>query len=143
MITVCKQCGAALDETRPVCPDCGGPNPWADPDPEAILGGRSPAGSLSVLFGLSDDVRLERTLLVLGACCLSIGLVAFMSLTATPWWELALKEQCLFAGLWFFGVADVLLAVYGTLDEPNWRRLAVGLIGATLVGVLIAPGLVR
>ena len=143
MITVCKQCGAALDETRRVCPDCGGPNPWADPDPEAILGGRTTVGSLGALFGLSDDVRLERTLLLLGACCLSIALIFLLTLTATPWWELSLRERCLFVGLWFFGVADVALAVYGKLDEPNWRRLAVGLIAATLIGVLIAPALVR
>lgn len=45
--------------------------------------------------------------------------------------------------IWFFGVADVLLAIYGTLDTPIWRRLAVVLVGATLVGILIAPALAR
>jgi predicted amidophosphoribosyltransferase len=37
MITICKNCGAALDETVQTCPDCGNPNPYAEGPFEAGL----------------------------------------------------------------------------------------------------------
>src|ERR1700687_818437 len=85
MITICKNCRAALDETVEKCPDCGFPNPWFD----ERLRSASPngrfglSGVLSALF--RDNAHVQRTLLLLGAVHWWFFLISLLRLTVTPW----------------------------------------------------------
>ncbi|MFN7917650.1 MAG: hypothetical protein U0Q55_20050 [Vicinamibacterales bacterium] len=136
MITVCRTCGAALDEQLAVCPDCGAPNPWATPDPEQVLQQRGLFDALVAIFLLKEDVRLERTLLGCGALCLALSILEMLILSANTWSALPFGQHALALGAPTLGIADVSLAVYANLDDRRWRRVAVWLLVMNLVGFI-------
>lgn len=137
MITFCKKCGGALDETVETCPDCGLLNPWFDQASESVQqDGRS--GLSGMLFGLfRDNSHVERTLLFLGAIDLSFLLIAFLSLTATPWSKNPVSTRISDVGLLVLGVGDLALAFYSDLERPVWRALAKGFAAVNILGFLL------
>ena len=137
MITVCKNCGAALDETVEICRDCGLPNPWFDHALESASpnGRLGLSGMLIALF--RDNSHIERTLLILGAIDLSFSLIALLSLAATPWSKNPVTTRVGDVGLLVLGVGDLALAIYADLERPVWRALAQGFAAVNILGFLL------
>jgi hypothetical protein len=142
MITFCKNCGAALDETMETCRDCGSPNPWAS---ESVpkQGGRF--GLSGMLIGLfRDNSHVERTLLILGGLDLSFALISFLTLLGgTPWSKLPVPTRLGDVGVLVLGVGDLALAFRADLNRPVWRALAKGIVAVNLLGFMLMLALNR
>ena len=129
MITVCKNCRSALDETMETCRDCGLPNPWFD------------QGATSEVA--NPGSHLERTLLVLGALYVSFAPLALLILSVTPWSRLPVTTRLFYPGSFILGLGDLAVAMYCDLERPMWRRLAKGLVVVNLLAFALASGLDR
>jgi hypothetical protein len=132
VITVCKNCGAALNETVETCPDCGVPNSWYD---EAS---KNPRGWGDMLFGLfGKNAPIERSLLLLGVLDLFVALVglfsdAFVSSPGDP-----IDFQAHEVGAAVLGVGGLALAFYSDLERPLWRAIAKGIVAVNVLGFLV------
>ena len=135
MITVCKNCGSALDETMQTCRDCGWPNPWCDQDSKSVVANYGRVGPIGVLLALlRDNSHLERMLLVLGALYLSFAPITLLAFSVTPWSRMPVTTRLFDAGSFILGLGDLALAIYGDLERPMWRGLARGLVLVNLLG---------
>ena len=70
VITFCKYCAAALDETKQVCSDCGKPNPWAEPHGNPFLEGNPLVETETDQQIQDEDGFLQRSLFFMGGICL-------------------------------------------------------------------------
>jgi hypothetical protein len=126
MITFCKKCGSALDETVESCRDCGMANPyWSQGSDSALQDGS---------YGLfSDNSHLMRAILSLGALYLCFGVFMLMILGAT-WSQIPVLTRLCYIGAFVLGVGDVALALYSDPEKPRWRPLAQGILVLNLLG---------
>jgi hypothetical protein len=128
MITICKKCRAALNETLEQCADCGTPNPWfAD-----LYGvGLNPWSAQSI-----KDSQLGKSLASLGAIDLCLTLGGLMSLMGTPWAALPLVIRLMYSGAALFAAGNLTLALRFDLASPAQRLLARVLIAANCIWVV-------
>jgi hypothetical protein len=138
MITFCKNCGGALDETMTTCRDCGLPNPHADQDPDTVLPQYARSGLLPTLLGLARDTsHLEHTLLTLGALDFPFALLWFMGISVTSWAHTPPSTRLLAVGSLVLGIGNVALAAQADLERPVWRVVARGAVALNLIGFAV------
>jgi hypothetical protein len=127
MITFCKKCGSALDETVESCRDCGMANPYWSQGSDGALQDDS--------FGLfSDNSHLARGLLGVGALYLSFAVIMLLILGVTPWSGIPVLTRVCYIGAFVLGVGDVALVLYSDPEKPGWRPLAQGILVLNLLG---------
>jgi hypothetical protein len=144
MITFCKNCGAALDETMATCRDCGMPNPYGEQDPETVLPQYARFGLVRTLIGFArNNSHLERTLLTLGAIDLPFAMIWLMGISATPWAQIPPSSPPLAVGSFVLGIGNVVLAIQADLERPVWRAVARGAVALNLVGLTLLVWLDR
>jgi hypothetical protein len=139
MITFCKNCGAAFDETTEACLDCGTPNPYFDQNSKNAFQ-RSPGGTLIELF--RNNLNLERTLLGFGALNVAFGVAGMLTLLTLPWSETPPVTRVLETICPVVGVGSLALAFRADLLEkrPMWRILVrvILILGTVLIVSLLA-----
>lgn len=138
MITVCKNCGATLDETTEACLDCGMPNPWFDQDSHNAFR-RSPGETLIELF--RNNLNLEPTLLGFGVINLFFGGWGLFTLSIVPWSEMPAATRVLTTICPILGAGSLALAFRADLlRRPMWRVLArlVVIFGTVFLLLLLA-----
>ena len=129
MITICKNCGAAVDETMQTCPDCGNPNPWAQPafDPW-------PSSEAD------PQQYLERGLFITGGISLVVSFWSVFSLAFDPWSELPTFVKASLIVFPVLTAACFFLSHRRDLWENRgvWRVVVQVLVGAGVVAAVLA-----
>ena len=139
MITVCKNCGATLDETKEACLDCRMPNPWFDQSQSNAFG-RSPGQTLLELFQTNLDI--SRTLLGFSVINLFFGGWGVFTLSIVPWSEMPAVTRVLTTICPILAAVGLALAFHPDLmRRPMWRGVGrLVLIFGTVFLLLLLAG---